>query len=91
MSSEPKQAPKQGYWSKARQQKSDEEKSSADAPAEKKTRAPRRKPSSAPKTKTASEEKSDAKIDPKSIVASKQKEEATSSAPKRGWWQKSNG
>lgn len=90
-SSEPKQAPKQGYWSKARQQKSDEEKSSADAPAEKKTRAPRRKPSSAPKTKTASEEKSDAKIDPKSIVASKQKEEATSSAPKRGWWQKSNG
>ncbi len=90
-SSEPNQAPKQGYWSKARQQKSDEEKSSADAPAEKKTRAPRRKPSSAPKTKTASEEKSDAKIDPKSIVASKQKEEATSSAPKRGWWQKSNG
>ncbi|MEP3476899.1 MAG: Rne/Rng family ribonuclease [Hyphomicrobiales bacterium] len=90
-SSEPKQAPKQGYWSKARQQKSDEEKSSADTPAEKKTRAPRRKPSSAPKTKTATEEKSDAKIDPKSIVASKQKEEATSSAPKRGWWQKSNG
>ncbi len=83
--------PKQGYWSKARQQKSDEEKSSADAPAEKKTRAPRRKPSSAPKTKTASEEKSEPKIDPKSIVASKQKEEATSSAPKRGWWQKSNG
>lgn len=83
--------PKQGYWSKARQQKSDEEKSSADTPAEKKTRAPRRKPSSAPKTKTASEEKSEPKIDPKSIVASKQKEEATSSAPKRGWWQKSNG
>lgn len=90
-SSEPKQAPKQGYWSKARQQKSDEEKSSADTPAEKKTRAPRRKPSSAPKTKTASEEKSETKIDPKSIVASKQKEEATDTAPKRGWWQKSNG
>lgn len=90
-SSEPKQAPKQGYWSKARQQKSDEENTSADAPTEKKTRAPRRKPSSAPKTKTASEEKSDTKIDPKSIVASKQKEEATDTAPKRGWWQKSNG
>jgi ribonuclease E len=91
MSSEPKQAPKQGYWSKARQQKSDEENTSAEAPAEKKTRAPRRKATSAPKANTENSEKSETKIDPKSIVASKQKEEATDTAPKRGWWQKSNG
>ncbi|GAA6210450.1 ribonuclease E/G [Hyphomicrobiales bacterium 4NK60-0047b] len=91
MSSEPKQAPKQGYWSKARQQKSDEEKTSAEAPAEKKTRAPRRKATSAQKANTENSEKSETKIDPKSIVASKQKEEATDTAPKRGWWQKSNG
>ena len=103
----PKPAPKQGYWSKARQKKSEEENGS-ETTAEKKTRAPRRRQSSAPKNKTettnaevkdkpikTSSEKSSAgeepKIDPKSLVASKQKEETANPAPKRGWWQKSNG
>jgi len=87
VSSEPKQAPKQGYWSKARQQKS-EETATTNAPTEKKTRAPRRKSSSTPKSNTESSEKAEAKVASKSIVASKQKEEATNSVPKRGWWQK---
>ena len=103
----PKPAPKQGYWSKARQKKSEEENGS-EATAEKKARAPRRRQSSAPKNKTettnaevkdkpikTSSEKSSAgeepKIDPKSLVASKQKEETANPTPKRGWWQKSNG
>lgn len=80
--SESKQAPKKGYWSRAKGQKAEQEKSESNQPSEKQTVA--KKPS------VKSVAKQSEKIDPQSLVASKQKEESSNPAPKRGWWQKSN-
>ncbi len=80
---ETKRAPKKGYWSRAKQQKAEKEKSESVKPTEK--QAPAEKPS------VKSVEKKQEKIDPQSLVASKQKEENSNPEPKRGWWQKTNG
>ena len=72
---ETKRAPKKGYWSKAKGQKAEQEKSESDKPSE----------------KQAAAEKPQEKIDPQSLVASKQKDENSNPEPKRGWWQKTNG
>jgi ribonuclease E len=80
---ETKRAPKKGYWSRAKQQKAEKEKSESVKPSEKQATA--EKPS------VKSVEKQQEKIDPQSLVASKQKEENSNPEPKRGWWQKTNG
>ena len=80
---ETKRAPKKGYWSKAKGQKAEQEKPESDKPSEKQAAA--EKPS------VQSVEKPQEKIDPQSLVASKQKDENSNPEPKRGWWQKTNG
>lgn len=80
---ETKRAPKKGYWSRAKQQKAEKEKSESVKPSE--------KPAAAEKPSVKSVEKKQEKIDPQSLVASKQKEENSNPEPKRGWWQKTNG
>lgn len=80
---ETKRAPKKGYWSRTKEKKAEQEKSESVKPSEKHPEAA--KPS------VKSVEKQQEKIDPQSLVASKQKEENSNPEPKRGWWQKTNG